>query len=346
MKKAIIIILTALLVLSAFVSCNDNSIIDDEFTRTVTFNANGGEGKMARQTMVTRTMTALDANKFTLEDYMFVGWNTKADGSGTSYKDKQEISITEDMTLYAQWTHEIATVTFYANDGTETKVTQVVPKKYATNLKENEFTLDNNHFTGWNTKADGTGTPYADKAEVTLTANLDLYAQWIAKVTFDANGGSGTMDPLEVATNSGITLPKNEFDAPSDKMEFGSWNTKKDGSGTSYDDEDSITAVTGDITLYAQWNNKTVTITYKGNGGSYVEEETTYTQYKQDVDYNKKATILKNMFEKGGYEFLTWNTKKDGTGTEYKVGVETANPLTEDFTLYAIWEKQPSMVEL
>ena len=75
---------------------------------TVTFKANGNaeypvEGTMTPQTVLEKTETALNANTFTREGYNFKGWNTAANGSGTSYADGAKITLTEDTTLYAQW---------------------------------------------------------------------------------------------------------------------------------------------------------------------------------------------------------------------------------------------------
>ena len=71
---------------------------------TITFNANGGEGSMEPQRFEVGIDTALEANKFTRENYKFIGWNTAADGSGATYADEGAIlELTGDMTLYAQW---------------------------------------------------------------------------------------------------------------------------------------------------------------------------------------------------------------------------------------------------
>ena len=70
---------------------------------TVVFDSNGGSGKMADQTVSRNVATRLNANAFTNDGYVFTGWNTKKDGSGTSYKDKAEVTLKENLTLYAQW---------------------------------------------------------------------------------------------------------------------------------------------------------------------------------------------------------------------------------------------------
>ena len=72
---------------------------------TVTFDANGGTGSMEAQTFEYGKDTALTANTFVRDHYIFKGWNTKADGTGNDYADGGSLStLTEDMTLYAKWT--------------------------------------------------------------------------------------------------------------------------------------------------------------------------------------------------------------------------------------------------
>ena len=126
MKKAIIILLTALVALSMFVSCNQDSILDEEFSKevTVVFDSNNGSGATATQTIVKKTATALDANKFKYKEHIFVSWNTKADGDGTTYSDTQVVTLRESVTLYAQWSE----VSYF----TEETTTLVPGKAYST----------------------------------------------------------------------------------------------------------------------------------------------------------------------------------------------------------------------
>ena len=73
---------------------------------TVTFDKNGGYGEMDVQTMFPGVPMALNANTFEKDGSHFVSWNTKADGSGTSYKDGEVVSLEDGTTLYAQWSSD------------------------------------------------------------------------------------------------------------------------------------------------------------------------------------------------------------------------------------------------
>ncbi len=70
---------------------------------TVSFNANGGNGSMADLSGNINTNVRLTTNTFTRSGYDFAGWNTKANGNGTSYADGASVTLTGDLTLYAQW---------------------------------------------------------------------------------------------------------------------------------------------------------------------------------------------------------------------------------------------------
>ena len=73
-------------------------------------------------------------------------------------------------------------------------------------------------------------------------------------VTFDANGGIGTIASISAEEGREIALPENTFTRTGHV--FAGWNTKNDGTGTNHEDKSAI-KLTGDITLYAKW---TVTV--------------------------------------------------------------------------------------
>ena len=72
-------------------------------THGIHFNPNGGMGSMDDQTVTEFEPTALNANAFTRESYVFDGWNTEADGTGDYYADEATVILLEDLELYAQW---------------------------------------------------------------------------------------------------------------------------------------------------------------------------------------------------------------------------------------------------
>lgn len=79
------------------------TLVFEAITHTVTFDANGGTGVMVPQTFTQGISQLLNINSYTREGYFFSGWNTLANGEGTFYNNQQNVSISEDMTLYAQW---------------------------------------------------------------------------------------------------------------------------------------------------------------------------------------------------------------------------------------------------
>ena len=74
---------------------------------TVKYDSNDGTGTMENQKIQIKTQKALIENTFTKEGYEFKGWNTKADGTGKSYTDKENVKdialADESIVLYAQW---------------------------------------------------------------------------------------------------------------------------------------------------------------------------------------------------------------------------------------------------
>ena len=120
---------------------------------------------------------SLTKNTYTRNGYIFDGWNTRSDGRGQSYTDRQNVTITKSVTLYAQWT-KIYKVHFNANGGTGTMAAQTFVAGVSQAIAAIAFTRSGYTFTGWNTNADGSGTSYTDKQPITLWQDITLYAQW------------------------------------------------------------------------------------------------------------------------------------------------------------------------
>ncbi|MCR5271933.1 MAG: InlB B-repeat-containing protein [Lachnospiraceae bacterium] len=163
-------------------------------TLTVVYNSNGGSGTMANSTVDDSETLTLTANAFTKSGAYFTGWNTAANGSGTSYANKGTISgslassADKTVTLYAQWKYYKATIVYYKNGGKGSMSKQKVNSGTTFKLKANKFKKSGYVFGGWNTTKTGSGKSYANKADGTalaagLTKNttIKLYAQWKLK---------------------------------------------------------------------------------------------------------------------------------------------------------------------
>ena len=140
-------------------------------------------------------------------------------------------------------------------------------------------------------------------------------------VSFRANGGTGTMKSVRVQKGKQYTLPECEFKAPKDKI-FKQWKQGKPG---------SVIVVNKNIALTAIWKNPgNRKVTFCPNGANAAS-------YVQTAKYGSKIKLTVNRFERKGYIFRNWNTKKNGTGQKY-----TNNQtlyLKKNLTLYAQWSK-------
>ena len=177
------------------------------------------------------------------------------------------------------------TITFNANGGTGEMAALMANPGYDKKLSSNTFTREGYTFTGWNTKADGTGTGYADGAIVNFSANTTLYAQWTQNpvITFDANDGKGIMGTQTVNPGVSAALPANTFTRAD--YDFAGWNTKADGTGTAYADKANITT-NKNVTLYAQWKLHTYHVRWLNWDDSVLQEgEYTCEEYAYYDDF-------------------------------------------------------------
>ena len=220
---------------------------------TITYKANGGTGNDQTQTKYYGTSVALKAaNTFSRSGYTFRQWNTKSDGTGTSYAAGATFSGNASVTLYAIWTPNTYAVTYNANGGSGATASQVKTHGVPLTLRSNGFTRTNYVFKNWNTNSGGTGTSYSAGASYTGNAALSLYAQWYAPYTisYNANGGSGAPSSQTKVHNRSLALSSTVPTRAG--YNFLRWNTVQGGTGTNYSPGATYTANAA-ATLYAQW---------------------------------------------------------------------------------------------
>ena len=308
---------------------------------TINYNGNGGKGTVAGETVDAGTDVDTKPNGFTRVGYTFKGWNTKPDGTGTPYQPGADIRLDGDVTLYAMWEANPASILFDPNAKNTTGETTGIDTVYDADvtLTPNGYQRPGYTFTGWNTKPDNTGTGYADKAAYHVTGDVTLYAQWKAdkaSLVYNANGGTGSMDSTTGVTNQTVTVDENGFTYMGHR--FTGWNSMPDGSGDTYNPGDGYTLPAGVGVLYAQWEEIPASLTYDGNGDDVTGETPDYTGLAEDT-----PIVSENGFDWPGHEFKGWNTKPDGTGDTFQPG-DTMTPLTGDAVLYAQWDELPATV--
>ena len=225
----------------------------DEFSYTLTFNANGGRGEMQNFNATSQDETIPECG-FAKTGYNFMGWAESADGQ-VKFADKESAaSFGEDLTLYAVWAAKTYTVTFDANGGEGEMQGLQMTYDVETALTPNAFTKNGYIFDGWALTKGGVAV-YGDGQNVTGISegnDVVLYAHWVLRsytVTFNANGGDGAMENMNADALSLISITENVFTKAGYK--FVGWATTENGEKV-YDDC-QVVEFTGDVTLYACW---------------------------------------------------------------------------------------------
>ena len=243
-----------------------------------------------------------NTGSFTNGAKIFGGWNTAADGSGTSYPAGSEYTLpgAGTVNLYAQWIDPAITYTLTYNAGTGGSGTAPAsPTTYSANspatILGNTGPYINSDptkiFYGWNTVANGSGTSYPPGSTITMNANKTLYAQWgdntvSYTVTYDANGATGGAVPA-APTNypGGVQVPilgQGTLTKPG--YTFLGWNGSATGAGSIY--APGYTFASKTTTLYAQWAPGASIKNCGGGSGSnaYIYYDYPYAQIIKSTD--------------------------------------------------------------
>ncbi|MCD7947824.1 MAG: S-layer homology domain-containing protein, partial [Oscillospiraceae bacterium] len=249
----------------------------DYATRSVTYDANGGTGSYQDPAVQQGTVYTVRSNTDTAisrTDYVFTGWNTTADGSGTAYQAGATLTLDDDMTLYAQWSLNIRTVTYNANGGSGSYAESglVIGSTYAVKSNtETGISRTGYTFTGWNTEKDGSGTRYTAGGTFAVADDTTLYAQWRTKSTGGTKDTDDTTYTVTFLWNDGRTDDTYKtkdvtsgaaVSAPASPNRYGylftGWYLDEDGTQI----YDFTTKVTKSFSLYADWEEADVVSPY------------------------------------------------------------------------------------
>ena len=188
-------------------------------TYKIAFNGNGADGgSMPAQALTYDSKTALSVNAFTRTGYSFSGWNTSADGKGTTYADKTQVSnlSTKDgdtVQLYAQWSAITYHIAYDLNGGTAAGDN---PATYT--VESGAITLTapmrtGYTFTGW-TGANGTTPqttvtiPSGSTGDRTYTANWKANTDTKYKVIHQQEQLDGSYKTVDTQNLTGTTDSK------------------------------------------------------------------------------------------------------------------------------------------
>lgn len=293
---------------------------------TIHYDVNGGDGTIDDSVGAVNEQYTYPVTEPTKENYEFIGWNTKQNGSGTYIKSDEVYTFGQisamyegaatEVTVYAQW----AAVPDGSNPDDVT---------------------------------DGTQDPDPAKQGVKITFDGNVAAENVnTPILTQANP-----QYKYVHLGDSIGTP-NMPDSPTrTDYVFQGWNTKADGTGTTFtgdtavsEDLDGVIALddpsgTYELTLYAQWTvdedsvteDERVTVTFNKNtdGAGTDDSAKTYTIKKGDVLGFEITDPVRDT-----YYFMGWYKGTDaGDNIEFTADKYTANTVfTEDTTYYAKWE--------
>ncbi len=234
--RNLIKILLIITLISVFTGCD----LDPEPKTTkyeLNYNSNGAASGYApySQRYVPGASIRVQYNygSLALPGYVFNGWNTSADGSGTTYQPDEYLTMPHsDVVLYVRWTAGTThTVTYFG-----TNADSGSPPTDANNYLEGAtvtvlgntggLTRYGYTFAGWNTAANGSGTGYVGGNTFLMgTADVDLYAQWeavtgtitinnpgsptfsMSPTSFTLQTGGGNVEQIMTVTpGSGVTI--------------------------------------------------------------------------------------------------------------------------------------------
>lgn len=260
-KKRLILsqLLTLFLLLALIVpslSTAFASAMDEAPGVVLSFDSNGGSGEMPSVTLSVGQPFALPENSFTPpEGQSFKAWEI-AGIAGTEYQPGDNVTLSGDTVLTAVWSPATAegenpgsqqvTASYDPNGGSGTMEATTLNVGDSLTLPENGFAPpEGQSFKAWSIN----GEEHQPGEAVTISGDTVLTAVWgpaasngenpgaqQVTVSYDPNGGSGTMEATTLYVGESLTLPVNGF-TPPEEQSFKAWEI----AGTEYQPGEAVT---------------------------------------------------------------------------------------------------------
>ena len=299
----------------------------EEFKYTVNFDLNGVEGSISPMEVGYNKEIIIPSCDISNAGYNFVGWNTKADGSGDAYESYTKVVnlTTEDsITLYAIWEKASHTLTIQFNNGASDLTLELLYGELIPSV--NEPFKPNSEFEGWFTNIDGDIQSFTFGTATMPNHNLVVFAKYIGEITVtyivsdetyaSTTGYAGEAITTVIAPNvlghsfNGWFMDE-DFETPFNLVSFPENNT----------------------IIYGKTTPNQITISFNGNG------QTSGSMAQQIRTYGSNVALNSNTFVKTGYKFLGWSTSSNSESVEYVDGYDKDIISEGSITLYAVWER-------
>ena len=319
-------------------------------TVNINFNANSGTGDMAAVEVNKGANYRLPECTFTPPvDKVFDKWSVVIGSAQPVDKNPgDEIVASDNVTVTAKWKAKPipkVNITFNGNSGTGSMDVVQVDKGSDYKLPACAFTApDGKEFDKWSVIVGS--EPAVDKKpgeSITASDNVTVIAIWKNKpvpkvnITFNANGGSGSMDSVSIDKGSSYTLPVSKFTPPAG-MEFDKWAVTV-GSAQTVDKKPGESIVASDnVAVKAVWKVKEVPVIAK-----VTLHADGITGYPQVIEVKRGETLgdkLPAKIEKAGYDFLGYSKENNGD-----INFFSDTVVKEDMNVYAVYKSNAPVVK-
>ena len=293
----------------------------------VSFDANGGENAPLSVSKLYGVEMTLPTAIPTKSGAGFAGWSDSKTGS-VKYLPGAAYTANGNATLYAVWTSDKYDVTFDANGGTGAPAVLSLAKSLNLTLPLTVPEKTGYTFLGWAESKTATKPDYLIGGQYAKKTSVTLYAVWeVSKytVTFDLNGGTGSISPITFSFGSFATIPS--ATPTRNGYTFAGWSENAASVAAEFAAGDKYTH-NRSTTLYAVWNPNKYKITFNANGG-------TGAPAAQDKLYDTDLRLSAVKPVKEGFKFLGWAESADARSPEYAAG--TFYKENRALTLYAVW---------
>lgn len=317
----------------------------------VIFDANAGDktvtGMMEDQTFTYDVEAKLNANKFACTDekngvqlYVFGGWNTAADGSGTAYTDEQEVSnLTAEsegeITLYAQWQHVTKKLTYVSAQGDAPDAADVdIFSEVIVNEAPTGYDTTKYIFKGWRSNVDGLREVFqaGDKfvmpnTDVTLTA---VWEEIVPVAKYTVTYQIDSMQSEDGTYEVGSTVHVMRDNPTKSGYTFLYWRSSHEGKLLKRGD--TFEMPNTNVTLTAQWQKDPTEYTVQFLvDGRLIGQETGIAG---------SFITLKPAQTKTGFTFVGWQSSV-GEGKIYPADSRFEIPATT-VKMTAVWQADPT----